>query len=76
MKFIEVTAERNKERIKTLISIDNIISISEYGGKSKQALICLQQKNGEKITLKCCESYRIVKKRLLERINEAAGKGE
>lgn len=74
MKFIEVTAERNKERIKTLISIDNIISISEYGGKSKQALICLQQKNGEKITLKCCESYRIVKKRLLECINAAAGK--
>lgn len=74
MDFIEVTAERNKERIKTLISIDNIISISEYGGKSKQALICLQQKNGEKITLKCCESYRVVKKRLLEQINKAAGK--
>ena len=74
MDFIEVTAERNKERIKTLISIDNIISISEYGGKSKQALICIQQQNGEKMTLKCIESYRIVRKRLLEQINEAAGK--
>lgn len=74
MKFIEVTAERNKERIKTLISIDNIISISEYGGNSKRALICIQQKNGEKITLKCCESYRVVKKRLLEQVNAAAGK--
>ena len=52
MKFIEVTAEHNKERIKTLISIDNIISISEYGGKSKQALICIQQQNGEKNDVK------------------------
>ena len=74
MNYIEVTADCATEKRKTLICIDNIISISEYGGKSKQALICLQQKNGEKITLKCCESYRIVKKRLLEQINEAAGK--
>lgn len=74
MNYIEVTADCATEKRKTLICIDNIISISEYGGNSKQALICLQQKNGEKITLKCCESYRIVKKRLLEQINEAAGK--
>lgn len=74
MDFIEVTADRNNEKLKTMICIDNIISISEYGGKSKQALICIQQQNGEKMTLKCIESYRIVRKRLLEQINEAAGK--
>ena len=28
------------------------------------------------MTLKCIESYRIVRKRLLEQINEAAGKRE
>lgn len=61
MDFIEVTADRNNEKLKTMICIDNIISISENGGNSKAAIIYLQ-KNGEKLTLKCCESYRIVKK--------------
>ena len=70
MDFIEVTADCATEKRKTLICIDNIISISEYGGNSKRALIYIQQPNGEKLTIKCCESYRMVKKRLLEHNNK------
>ena len=74
MKYIEVTADCGNEKLKTLICINDIMTISESNAKSKRAIICIRPKNGEKMTIKCIESYRIIKKRLLEQINEAAGK--
>jgi hypothetical protein len=69
LKYIEVTAgDNNTNGAKTILNVDSIISISEYGGK--KALICAERKNGDRILLKCRESYKTVKKRLLDATRE------